>query len=64
VWSLGIVMLTVALLMSAGLGIIQEWTYKKFGSRTAENMFYSARAAAVARPLLLLSPFYSAAMNR
>jgi len=38
---LGIGMLLLALVMSAGLGIMQEVAYARYGKHTTENMFYS-----------------------
>ncbi|XP_022301739.2 UDP-xylose and UDP-N-acetylglucosamine transporter-like isoform X1 [Crassostrea virginica] len=40
-WTLGLVMLTVALFLTAGMGIIQEKTYKQFGKHPKESLFYN-----------------------
>lgn len=40
---LGILMLTVALFLTAGMGIIQEKTYGEFGKHPKESLFYNVR---------------------
>ncbi|KAJ8923816.1 hypothetical protein NQ315_010398 [Exocentrus adspersus] len=40
-WVIGIVLLTGALLMSAGMGIFQEQLYKKHGKHPQEALFYT-----------------------
>lgn len=40
-WMIGIAMLTVALLLSAGMGIIQEKLYKKHGKHPDEALYYN-----------------------
>lgn len=40
-WTLGILMLTVALFLTAGMGIIQEKTYTQFGKHPKESLFYN-----------------------
>lgn len=40
-WIVGITMLTVALLLSAGMGIIQEKLYKKHGKHPDEALYYN-----------------------
>lgn len=39
----GILMLTVALFLTAGMGIIQEKTYTQFGKHPKESLFYNVR---------------------
>lgn len=39
-WSIGVALLALGVFMAAGLGIVQEWTYKKFSKCPSENMFY------------------------
>uniref|UniRef100_K1QXP1 UDP-xylose and UDP-N-acetylglucosamine transporter n=1 Tax=Magallana gigas TaxID=29159 RepID=K1QXP1_MAGGI len=40
-WTLGLLMLTVALFLTAGMGIIQEKTYSEFGKHPKESLFYN-----------------------
>uniref|UniRef100_A0A1A9WF29 UDP-xylose and UDP-N-acetylglucosamine transporter n=1 Tax=Glossina brevipalpis TaxID=37001 RepID=A0A1A9WF29_9MUSC len=40
-WTLGIIILTVALLISACMGIYQEFLYKKYGKRSREALYYT-----------------------
>lgn len=40
-WLIGIILLTGALLMSAGMGIFQEQLYKKHGKHPQEALYYS-----------------------
>lgn len=40
-WLIGIIILTVALLMSAGMGIFQEQLYKKHGKQNEEALYYT-----------------------
>ena len=40
-WSIGIIMLTVALLISGRMGIYQETLYKRYGKHSKEAMFYT-----------------------
>lgn len=39
-WLTGIVMLSVALLLSASMGIIQETLYKTYGKHPSEALYY------------------------
>jgi len=50
-WLIGISMLTFALIMSAFLGILQEYVYKLYTNNIRESMFYSH---AVALPFFLV----------
>lgn len=40
-WSIGILILTVALLVSACMGIYQEAIYKKYGKHSREALYYT-----------------------
>ncbi|XP_048739866.2 UDP-xylose and UDP-N-acetylglucosamine transporter-like isoform X2 [Ostrea edulis] len=40
-WTLGLVMLTVALFLTAGMGIIQERIYGEYGKHPKESLFYN-----------------------
>lgn len=40
-WLVGISMLTFALLLSAGMGIIQEKLYKEYGKYPDEALYYN-----------------------
>lgn len=40
-WSLGITLLTVALFLSARMGIYQETLYKRYGKHPDEALFYT-----------------------
>uniref|UniRef100_A0A7S2RDS6 UAA transporter n=1 Tax=Mucochytrium quahogii TaxID=96639 RepID=A0A7S2RDS6_9STRA len=40
-WLVGLAMLTFALFVSAGMGHLQEWAYKKWGKQSTEMKFYS-----------------------
>ncbi len=40
-WSVGIAMLTIALLLSAGMGLIQETLYKNHGKYPGEALYYN-----------------------
>ncbi|KAG7268906.1 hypothetical protein CRUP_021801 [Coryphaenoides rupestris] len=40
-WLIGIAMLTIALLMSARMGIFQETLYKEYGKHSKEALFYN-----------------------
>ncbi|KAK6621197.1 hypothetical protein RUM43_011503 [Polyplax serrata] len=40
-WTIGILILTVALFLSAALGIYQEFLFKKFGKHPKEALFYT-----------------------
>ncbi|KAJ3596512.1 hypothetical protein NHX12_002919 [Muraenolepis orangiensis] len=57
-WLIGITMLTVALLMSARMGIFQETLYKKYGKHSKEALFYN-HCLPLPGFLLLSSDIYS-----
>jgi UAA transporter family len=38
---LGILILSVAMVLSAGLGLLQEITYRKYGKAWREGLFYT-----------------------
>ncbi len=40
-WTVGIAMLTIALLLSAGMGLIQETLYKNHGKYPGEALYYN-----------------------
>jgi UDP-xylose/UDP-N-acetylglucosamine transporter B4 len=40
-WTIGILMLTFALLLSAGMGIIQEKLYTAYGKYPGEALYYN-----------------------
>ncbi|XP_061186334.1 UDP-xylose and UDP-N-acetylglucosamine transporter-like [Saccostrea echinata] len=40
-WTLGLVMLTVALFLTAGMGILQEKIYGQYGKHPKESLFYN-----------------------
>lgn len=40
-WMLGIIILTIALLISACMGIYQEFLYRKYGKRSREALYYT-----------------------
>uniref|UniRef100_A0A1A9ZV34 UDP-xylose and UDP-N-acetylglucosamine transporter n=1 Tax=Glossina pallidipes TaxID=7398 RepID=A0A1A9ZV34_GLOPL len=40
-WTLGIIILTIALLISACMGIYQEFLYRKYGKRSREALYYT-----------------------
>lgn len=40
-WLTGILMLTIALLLSASMGIIQETLYKQYGKYPSEALYYN-----------------------
>lgn len=37
----GITLLVIAMILSAGLGLLQEVTYKKYGKEWREGLFYT-----------------------
>lgn len=37
----GIMILVIAMILSAGMGLIQEVTYKKYGKQWREGLFYT-----------------------
>ncbi|XP_070193626.1 UDP-xylose and UDP-N-acetylglucosamine transporter-like [Littorina saxatilis] len=41
VWGLGVALLVLSLLLSAGMGIFQEKTYAKYGKHPSEALFYN-----------------------
>jgi solute carrier family 35 (UDP-xylose/UDP-N-acetylglucosamine transporter), member B4 len=42
-WALGIALLTIALFVSARMGIYQEVLYKRYGKYPDEALFYTVR---------------------
>lgn len=42
-YAMGVLMLTIALVISSLLGLLQEATYKKYGAEWREGLFYSVR---------------------
>ena len=40
-WTVGITMLTIALLLSAGMGLIQETLYKNHGKYPGQALYYN-----------------------
>jgi hypothetical protein len=41
----GILLLVIAMVLSAGMGLFQEVTYKKYGKQWREGLFYTVRFA-------------------
>ncbi|KAI8347953.1 UAA transporter [Mortierella sp. GBAus27b] len=58
-YAIGVIMLSVALIISSLMGLLQEATYKKYGSEWREGLFYSHF---LALPMFLL--FYSDIMEQ
>lgn len=44
-WTVGIILLTVALFISARMGLYQEVLYKRYGKHPKEALFYTVRKA-------------------
>lgn len=40
---IGITLLVIAMVLSAGLGLLQEVTYRKYGKQWREGLFYTVR---------------------
>jgi hypothetical protein len=40
-FALGITILSIAMILSAGLGLLQEVTYRKYGKAWREGLFYT-----------------------
>lgn len=53
-WLTGILMLTIALLLSASMGIIQETLYKQYGKYPSEALYYNVIQATHFIKLLIM----------
>ena len=40
-WMIGLAMLTLGLILSAGMGLVQETLYKKYGKHPYEALYYN-----------------------